>query len=427
MTLVRSALAVSAISLSGAAMLLPCSAAHAGGFALNEMSAASVANAHAGGAAAAEDLGTLYFNPAGLTRLPGRQFMAVGSLIRPSAEFSNAGPSTAGGNGGDAGSWAFVPALYYAMDLRPNLKLGIGMHSPFGLKTEYDADWAGRYQALKSELRTVNINPTLAYRVNNQLSLGAGVSAQYADVEISQAINIGALTGGAIPRDGRATIEGDDWGFGFNVGALFELNERARVGLSYRSRIRHEFDGDASFDVPAGLPPLLAAAFSNTGARANLDVPEMLNLSGYLDLDSRWSVMGDVNWTRWNRFKELRVRFDNGAPDSATPENWRNTYRLSAGANYRYNDAWKLRTGIAYDRSPVPDEFRTPRVPDDHRIWLAFGAQYKPVRNGTVDFGFAHLFVRDASINKTEPGRGTLVGEYDSDVNILSVQYSHAF
>lgn len=427
MTFIRRALAVSIVPLCGA-MLLASGAAQAGGFALNEMSASSVGNAHAGGAAAAEDLGTLYFNPAGLTRLPGRQFMAAGSLIRLSAEFANAGSTVAGGSGGDVGDWALVPALYYAMDLRPDLKFGIGMHAPFGLKTEYDADWAGRYQALKSELKTINLNPTLAYRVNSQLSVGAGVSAQYADVEISRAINLGALTGGAIPRDGRVTIAGDDWGFGFNAGLLFELSERARVGLSYRSRIRHELKGDATFDVPAGLPPVLAGALANTGARASVDLPEMLNLSGYMDLDARWSVMGDVNWTRWNRFEELRVRFDNGAPDSVTPENWRNTYRVSVGANYRYNDAWKLRSGIAYDRSPVPDEFRTPRIPDTHRIWLAFGAQYKPTRNGTLDLGFAHLFVKDAPINKAEPPLGgTLAGEYDSDVNILSVQYSHAF
>jgi len=414
-------------------MLLPGAAAHAGGFALNEMSAASVGNAHAGGAAAADDLGTLYYNPAGLTRLPGRQFMAVGSAIRPSAKFSNNGSTTVGGplrggNGGDAGDWAVVPALFYSMDLQPNLRFGIGVHAPFGLKTEYDADWVGRYQALKSELKTINFNPTLAYKVNNQLSLGAGVSAQYADVEISRAIDFGLLAGAPQARDGSVTVQGDDWGFGYNLGALFELNEHARVGVSYRSSIKHKLEGDATF---AGVPAALAAVprFANTGASANLDLPESLNVSGYMDLNPQWAVMADVNWMRWSRFKELRVRFANGSPDSETPENWRNTYRVSVGANYRYNDAWKLRGGVAYDRSPVRDEFRTPRVPDANRTWLAFGAQYKPTRNGTVDFGFAHLFVKDASISKNElaGGGGNLVGKYDNNVNILSVQYSHAF
>lgn len=448
MTLTRSALAASVFPLFGAMSLL-ANDAHAGGFALNEMGAASVGNAHAGGAAAAEDLSTIYFNPAGLTRLPGRQFMAAFSAIRPTAEFSNAGSVTGtgapltGGNGGDAGSWAFVPALYYAMDLRPDLRLGIGMQAPFGLKTEYDGDWVGRYQALKSELKSININPSIAYKLNDRVSLGAGVSAQYVDVEISRAIDFGSICagtlglaacapGGFLPqaRDGSVTVEGNDWGFGFNLGAMFEPNEHARFGIAYRSRIKHKLSGDVTYVRPAGLPAPLAASptFTDTGASADLDLPESVNLSGYLEFDRQWSMMADVNWTRWSRFKELRVRFDNGAADSVTPEEWRNTYRVALAVNYRYNDMWKLRGGIAYDRSPVRDEFRTPRVPDAHRKWLAFGAQYRPSRQGTWDFGFAHLFIKDSSINKAEPPvGGTLIGNYENDVNILSVQYNHAF
>ncbi|HZW12956.1 MAG TPA: outer membrane protein transport protein [Noviherbaspirillum sp.] len=429
----RNTLATSVLPLFGA-LALVSDAAHAGGFALYEMSAGSLGNAHAGGAAVAEDLSTIYFNPAGLTRFQGRQFMGALSAIRPSAEFRNAGSTGAGGapltggNGGDAGDWAAVPALYYAMDLNPRMRFGIGIQSPFGLKTEYDSDWVGRYQALKSELRTININPTIAFKLNDQLSLGAGVSAQYADVEISRAINLGALVPGA--PDARVTIDGDDWGYGFNLGVMFAPNEHARFGAAYRSRIRHKFSGDARYTLPAGLPAAVTAnpALTNTGASADLDLPESVSLSGYLDLDRQWSAMADVTWMHWSRFKELRVRFNNGAPESVTPENFRNTVRVAVGANYRYNDMLKLRGGIAYDRSPVRDEFRTPRVPDENRWWLSFGAQYKPSRQGTWEFGFAHLFVKDARINKSEPpAGGTLVGEYDSDVNILSVQYSHAF
>lgn len=428
----RGTLAASMVPLVGAFALVS-NAAHAGGFALNEMSAGSVGNAHAGGAAAAEDLSTIYFNPAGLTRFQGRQFMGALSAIRPSAEFNNAGSTTAlgtpltGGDGGDAGDWAAVPALYYAMDINPSMRFGIGMQSPFGLKTEYNSDWVGRYQALKSELKTININPTIAYKLSDQISLGAGISAQYVDVEISRAINFGAL--GPVP-DGRVSIEGDDWGYGFNLGVMFAPNEHARFGASYRSRIRHKLSGDARYTLPAGLPALVTSnpALTNTGASADLDLPESVSLSGYLDLDRQWSAMADVSWMRWSRFEELSVRFSNGAPASTTPENFRNTVRVAVGANYRLNDMMKLRGGVAWDQSPVRDEFRTPRVPDEDRWWLSFGAQYKPSRQGTWEFGFAHLFVKDASINKSEPPTGgTLIGEYDSDVNIFSVQYSHAF
>lgn len=442
MKFVRFALAASTVAL-----MLPAPS-HAGGFALSEMSAASLGNAHAGAAAAAEDLSTIYFNPAGLTRLSGRQFMVSGSAIRPSANFENRGSFSAagplsGGNGGDAGSWALVPALYYAMDISPDLRFGLGMQVPFGLTTEYDAGWVGRYQALKSDLITVDINPTLAYRLSDTVSVGGGVSAQYVNVELSRAIDFGSVCVGSaglatcsaigfLPqaRDGSVTVKGNDWGYGFNLGALFTPDARMRFGIAYRSKVSHELSGSANFTKPAGLPGPIAAAptFTNTGARADIDLPDSLSVSGYVDLDPKWSVMADVTWTHWSRFKELRIRFDNGAADSVTPEEWRNTYRVAAAVNYRYNDMWKLRAGLAYDQSPVEGQFRTPRIPDNNRRWLTLGAQYKPSRQDSWDFGYAHLFVSDASLNKSEPPvGGTLVGNYSNDVNILSVQYNRAF
>jgi long-chain fatty acid transport protein len=439
------AVIASTLPLLGAAMTIFFSAgACASGFALNEMSAAGVANAHAGGAAAAEDIGTLYYNPAGLTRLPGRRFMAVGSAIRPSAKFTNQGSLfVSGSNGGDAGDWALVPALYYAMELQPGLHAGVGVQSPFGLRTEYDSNWVGRYQALKSELKSININPALAWRINDNFSIGAGVSAQYIDVTLSRALDFGSICAGSLgagpcasaglrPQgsDGIATVDGNDWGYGYNLGLLFAPDANSRFGISYRSKISHELSGNARYAKPAALPARIAAApaFSDTSASAGIDLPESVNLSGYVDLDSRWSVMADVNWMRWSRFKELRIRFDNGAPDSVTPEEWRNTFRFAVALNYRYNDAWKLRAGVAYDQSPVKTEFRTPRIPDADRTWLAFGAQYRISPRQAWDFGYAHLFVKDSTISKAEPPvGGTLIGTYNNDVNILSVQYSHAF
>ncbi len=421
---------------------------YASGFALNEMSAASLGNAHAGAASAVEDISTIYYNPAGLTRMSGQQFLVVGSAIRPSAKFTNAGSTSAvgtpltGGTGGDAGGWALVPALYYATDLTPRLRFGVGIQSPFGLKTEYDAGWVGRYQALTSDMKTININPTLAYQLNDTVSLGAGLSLQYIDVELSQAVDFGTVCVASIgagtcapigflpqTRDGKATIKGNDWGYGFNLGILLTPSQNSRVGISYRSKISHTLSGDARYEKPAGLPGPIAASptFTNTGAKADVTLPESVNVSGYVDLDAKWALMSDISWVRWSRFKELRVRFDNGAADSVTPENWRNAVRIAIAVNYRYNDAWKLRSGIAYDPTPVETVFRTPRVPDADRTWLSFGAQYRPSAKDAWDFGFAHLFVKDAPINKTEVGRGTLNGNYESNVNILSIQYSSTF
>lgn len=437
-------------SAVSASLLLWCGNLYAAGFALNEMSAAAIGNAFAGAGATAMDASTIYYNPAGLSHMSGRQFTVTGSAIRPSIRFENQGSVTAtgaplsGGNGGDAGSWSAVPALYYAMDLTPALRFGIGFQSAFGLKTEYDNGWAGRYQALKSELTTFNLNPTLAYAVNERLSIGIGVSAQYAKVELTRAIDFGTVCAGALglarcapigflpqARDGKVTLDGKDWAYGFNLGALYTPSTATRFGLAYRSHIRHTLSGgDASFDKPAGLPGPLAAAtaFSDTSATAELDLPETVNFSAYTELDSKWALLGDINWTRWSRFKELRVQFGNGSPDSVVRESWRNTTRFSAGVNYRYNDAWMLRGGLSYERSPVQDEFRTASVPDASRKILAFGVQYKPSLQSAWDFGLAHIFISDASINRADlPLNGRLVGTYQSDVNIVSLQYNHAF
>ncbi|HCY63959.1 MAG TPA: transporter [Oxalobacteraceae bacterium] len=440
-----------ALSLFSIATLSLSNAVYASGFSLNEMSAASVGNALAGGAAAAEDIGTIYYNPAGLARMSGKQFMVVGSAIRPSSKFSNSGSISAagtpmtGGNGGDAGGLALVPAMYFAMDLTPRLRFGIGLQSPFGLKTEYDAGWSGRYHALTSDMKTININPSLSYKLNDKVALGAGISAQYVDVKLSKAIDFGSICfgtfgagaaaicgpGGFLPqaRDGVATVKGDDWGFGFNLGILLTPTESTRIGIAYRSQIRHTLSGQATYDKPAGLPAPLAASatFTNTAASADLTLPESLSLSGHMEIDPKWTVMGDISWMRWSRFEELRVRFANGAADSVTPERWRNTVRYSVATNYRYNDAWKVRLGVAYDPTPLKDEFRTARVPDADRTWLSLGAQFKPSPQEAWDIGYAHIFIKDGPINKTEAGAGRQTGNYKNKVDILSVQYSRSF
>jgi long-chain fatty acid transport protein len=446
----RSNSRASAQQLAWAAVLLYCGNAYSGGFALNEMSAAAIGTAFAGAGASADDISTIYYNPAGLSLMKGRQFTATGSAVRPSVRFENQGSATAtgarlgGGSGGDAGDLSAVPALYYATDVIPGLRFGLGIQSPFGLKTEYDNGWVGRYQALKSELNTFNINPTLAYAVNDKLSVGMGVSAQYAKVELTRAIDFGSACAGRLglatcapigflpqAKDGKVTLDGSDWAFGFNLGALYAPTPTMRFGLAYRSSIRHKLSGgSAHFDKPAGLPgPLAAAAaFSDTGVSAGLDLPDIVNLSSYMELDSKWALLGDINWTRWSRFNELRVHFDNGSPDSVIREQWRDTIRVGVGVNYRYNDAWKLRGGLSYEQSPVKDEFRTPSVPDASRKIVAFGVQYKPSAQSAWDFGVAHVFVKESSINRADPPLGgTLTGNYNNDVNILSLQFSHSF
>lgn len=437
----------------GATSALWSGVAGAATFALAEQSASGAGNAFAGAAAVAEDASTIFFNPAGLTRIKGSQFIVAGHAINIDASYSSqsaisaVGTPLTGGNGGNPGGTVFVPNLYYSTEINPALVFGVGVNVPFGLMTDYDPNWIGRYQALKSDVKTININPTLAWKVNEAVSLGAGIDAQYIRAELSNAIDFGSICfgsfgalapavcapGGFFPqaKDGSVKVEGHDWSYGFNLGALFQVSPETRIGVAYRSKISHELSGgNASFSKPAGLPGPIAASptFTDSGAKASITLPESFSLSVFSQINPQWAVLGDVTWTRWSRFKELRIRFDNGAPDSVTPEEWDDSYRVSLGASYQLNNAWKLRGGVAYDRTPVKDEFRTPRIPDNDRTWVAVGANYRLATADSLDFAYSHGFLKDASLNKAEPPvGGTLVGKYDTKVDVLSVQYTHSF
>lgn len=442
---------VMAISVS-VAMASAAGGAGASGFALIEQNASGIGNAYAGAAAVAEDASTIFFNPAGMTRLPGMQAVAAGHAIRPSAKFSNAGSTLAplqtslGGNGGDAGDWAFVPNAYFSWQVSPRWFVGVSLNAPFGLKTEYDAGWVGRFHAIESDLRTINVNPSVAFKVNDAVSFGAGISYQRAEATLSNSVNYSAaaFAAGGLPAlgaiggagvEGIATVEGDDGAWGFNLGAMFNMGPQTRIGIAYRSAISYTLNGSVVF---ANRPAALAAAIPNGAVSADVRMPGSASWSIFHQVDPKWDVMADISWTDWSTIKSLNVVRSSGALLTTTPLNWSDTWRFSAGASYRYSNAWTLRFGAAYDQSPVPDADRTPRVPDQDRTWLAIGAQYKPSKQMAIDVGYAYLFVRNATSRLCDAagvaanpvacaGKNALVGSYDNDVNILSAQFRYSF
>ena len=405
----------------------------AAGFALIEQSGSGIGNAYAGGSAVAEDASTLFFNPAGMTYIEGTQAAGALHLIKPDIDFNNDGsvralPRPLGGEGGNAGDLAFVPNMYIKMDINESVKFGIGMNAPFGLKTEYDKTWLGRFQGIKSELKTININPAIAFKVNDLLSLGFGVSAMYAKAELTSAVNIGAAE-----RDSK--VEGDDWGFGFNLGAIYQATADTRFGISYRSKVEQELKGDSKSNFTT-LNPIPTRTL-NTDVTADVTLPESISFSAFSRLNDTWDVMGDVSWTRWSQFDELRIVRDNGTNSTltVTPENWDNTMRYSVGLNYHYSNALKLRAGIAYDEEAISNQFRTVRIPGNDRKWLAFGAGWQATPATKLDIGYAHLFISDTKIddNQAVPvapspvGKGRVKGEYEASVDILSMQLTHNF
>jgi len=425
-----------------AVCLVSAGTASGAGFALIEQSASGIGNAFAGSAASAEDASTIFFNPAGMTFLPGKQIVVGVHAVMPTINFNNAGSTTlngaqalTGGNGGDAGSVGYVPNLYASLELSPTTWLGLGINAPFGLKTDYDAGWVGRYQALESDLKTININASIAFKVNDKISLGIGLSAQRAEATLTQAVDFGTICVGQLGsptcsflgltpqnNDGSQELNASDWGYGYNLGAIFQISSDMRIGVTYRSRIDYTLSGTSTF---SGVPTAFStnARFQNSNATADLTMPDTASLSVFQTFDDKWDIMSDITWTHWSVFSALTVNFANGAPANVTTENWRDTWRFSLGTSYKVSEAWKLRSGVAWDQTPVPSQtLRTARIPDNSRTWISVGASWSFAKGASVDFGYAHLFVPSAPIDHTQQAAGTLVGNYDGDVNILSVQ-----
>jgi long-chain fatty acid transport protein len=397
----------------------------AAGFAIGTQNASGLGNAYAGAAAAAEDASTIWYNPAGLTNIPGRQVVGALNVIKTSVEFTNSASTAPPGfaaslanSGGDAGDWAAIPTGYLSWQLNPELWLGLGVGVPFGLKTEWDDGWVGQFWATTSEVKTVNINPTIAWKINPSVSLGLGLNAQWLDAELSRRVFLGVGTSTL------STVSGDDWGWGWNLGAMFTLSPTTRIGVSYRSEIDYTIEGNVTFSPQAG--PAV-----NGPIRADIKLPWMASVALSQKIGPQWEILWDFTYTGWDSIQDLTIFRTSGTLLSSEPLRFDNSWRSGIGVNYQLNPQWKLRFGTAYDKTPVQDQFRSPRLPDEDRVWLAVGAQWAFSKQGALDFGYAHEFVSDASSNLTSPAapdlRGNLSGTYKSSVDIFGIQLRYSF
>ncbi len=482
----------------------------AGSFVLSEQSVSGLGSAYAGGAAQAEDASTIFFNPAGIALLPNGQFQAGIHYVLPGATFSNQGSSISapgtlfngtklsGGNGGDAGVGHVVPNLYLSQPIfrssqYGDLAVGIGLSAPFGLETDYDPGWVGRYSALRTKLITLDIQPSIAYRVFDRLSIGASLDIQYASARLSQAVDFGGIganilgsqffpalpavfaasgvpapfipgfvkateqayaNAGFVPqgRDGISELNGDGWDLGFTIGAIFEYlkgNEIAclqegRIGFSYRSGISHTLRGSAQFSgvpviaasgaftpIPGVTLPIptfpagnaLRSVFFDQSATAQLDLPELYHFSIYQRFLHNFAIMGDIELSRWSRLQQITISFENpGTPTNILNLQYKDAYRYAVGLEWYTTKQLTLRTGFAYDETPIKSaSLRDPRIPDNNRYFLSAGLQYKPLPYLGFDVAYAHLFLPDPQV-ETNDGQGhVLRGKYNSPaIDILS-------
>ena len=417
--------------LPAAMLALASGTASAAGFQLLEQNASGIGNAYAGSAAVAENASTIFFNPAGMTQLKDREISVGFSAVRPTFKFDNRGSSVgalgAAGEGGDAGSWAFIPNGYMSWALNKDVYAGIGFGAPFGLVTEYDNPWLGGAQALKFDIKTYNINPSIALRATERVSIGAGISIQRMEVEYSR---LAAVVSPALATT-KATLSAGDTSWGWNVGALFTLSPSTKVGVSYRSKIRHTLEGDLSVRGPAQGA---SAALTSGSAKAFVELPDTFILSVAQQLNDKWEMLGDVSWTGWSSIDKVDIVRTSGTLSGRTVQTldtaFRDSWRYALGANYRFSDTLKLKFGVAYDQTPVPDTaHRLVSLPDANRTWLTTGAQIKLDKASTVDLGAAYIQVSESHIDNRQAslGRGDVKGVYDARVWILGAQYSMAF
>ena len=411
--------------------------AGAAGFALNESSASAAGTAYAGRSSNVEDASIMSANPAGIALLDRTEMTFGGAYVLPKGEFEGTGavdhPDLGriwqeSSKNDDFLKSAAVPFGYFSTPINDKLSMGLGIYAPFGATTDYDDGWAGRYMADKTVVKVVNIQPTVAYQFTDEFSVGLGVFGSYAEGELTRSIFTGT------PQDGFSEMKGDDWGYGWTLGAIWQPTTMTSIGMSYRSQIKLSLEGDAEV---SGLAPFIL----KEKAKLDITLPEQFDVSVTHQLDDRWTVMAGATWTRWSRFKELVIETDQADGDISggngiltyVPENWKDVWAFSLGTSYKYSDKLTLKAGYAFDQSPVKDEFRTARIPDSDRNWLTLGAKYDIDQDWTVDAAYGYMFAADNKIN--EKGHNSdgslngssLTGEYETTAHVVSASITRRF
>lgn len=382
----------------------------------------TVGTAGAGRAAIAADATTARGNPAGMTRLAGDQLVAGLQPIVYTAKFDRGQPGTfGGGNGGDAGDVFPSLGLYYVHELDQDWRFGFALGSALGLGVDYDDSWAGRYYVQKSLFTTVAALPSIAYRISDRLSVGGGIGVNYATLDQRAAINNNVTDPGV--ADGRLELDADSWAPFGSIGLLLEPRPGTRFGLTYASKVKHEFDDSLNI---SGLGPNLAAALgplANAKADLDIELPQQVMFSVYHEVTPDLALMGNVAWQDWSDFGETNITLTATTANEFTADrNFDDTWHFAVGAQYRLTPDWKLSTGFAFDTSPVSNKDRTPDAPLDRQIRAAGGVEYSLSESMTLGLAYTYLNGGSADIRQSSAFRGTLVGDYErNDIHVVAV------
>ncbi len=395
------------------AVAIVSTSAWSAGFQLNEFSSSGLGRAYSGEGAIADDAGNASRNPALIMMFDRPTFSAGAIFVDPGVDITGRSPTGASLNSDNIAPTAWVPNLHFVAPINEQFGWGATVTSNYGLATEFNNNYAAGAYGGTTDLETLNLNLSGAYRLDNHWSFGAGFDAVYAKAKIERyAGDLGRIVAGSgrlppalarqvagIPGDTQiAYLKGDEWGFGWNAGILYEIDKNNRYGLTYRSEVKIDFDGDYKSSLPSaynqilgnfGLP--MGTDGRTTGGSLTLNLPEMWELSGYNRVAPQWAVHYSLTYTSWSQFQELKATNSGGDTLFYKDESFRDAYRIALGTTYYMDDNWTFRTGIAFDDSPVPADKRSISIPDQDRFWLSAGATYAFNKDASIDAGVSYM------------------------------------
>ena len=395
---------------------LACGAAlsttvHGGGIELYEIATPDVGLASAGYAARAQDASTVFKNPAGMSLLPGSQFQGGLQLTYGSVSFSpDSSTSAFLGNDGGGNAVGALPAggLFFTHQLSDRFAVGFGTFSYFGLATSYDDNWVGRYYIQEGALLGMSLMPAASFKATDWLSVGAGLNAMYGYLDEKLAIRT------AVPGDGQMKLKDETWGFGANAGVMIEPRQGTRIGVTYLSPVKLDFQATPSFSNLGGFAAGKPIFANPSQLDLGMTVPQSVMLSGYHELDAKWALMANVGWQNWSQFGKVDVGVDSANPTSLTANlNYQDTWHGAIGAQYRASEKWLLSGGVAYDSSAVSDSNRTLSVPMGQAYRIGLGAQWQVSEKVNLGAAYEFLWAGDMPVTQNSAYRGNVSGGFN--------------
>ncbi|MDF9773865.1 OmpP1/FadL family transporter [Pseudomonas baetica] len=395
-------------------LALCCQPAWAGGILLYEVGTDNVGLANAGAAARAQGPSTIASNPAGMSYLPGTQITAGLQVLYGDLSFDrDAGTNVQGSGSGNALDPIPGGSFFISHELDEHWSVGFGQYGDFGLAVNYDNDWSGRYFAQNSSLLGLSLVPSVAYRFNEQWSVGLGIKAMYGMLKADTAINRAPL-GFTDRADGQFKYRDNTWGYGANVGVIYAPQPGTRIGLAYTSQV--DLDFEDRLDVKGD--GRLLERVNNTNTELDMKVPQTVTLSLFQQLDRQWALLASANWQDWSEFGDIAVEVDttaSGAQSTTVDAGFKDTWHLSLGAQYQATEQWLWNFGVAYDSSAVSDSNRSVVVPMNESWRIATGATYALNKDTDVNVSWAMVWLGDMPVDQAKTVSGNRIsGQFDN-------------